>query len=407
MKKTVLRNYATLIARTGVNIKPGQEVIIDAEPDMPDFVYILTEECYKAGAGKVIVNFSFEKLAKLNVKYCTEETLGRVEKWEKERFSHYVDVLPCRIYLLSEDPNGLKGINREKYANAIQRRSSIIKPYRDKMDNKYQWCIAAVPGAEWAKCVFPGVRTSIAIEKLWQAILIAARATDNPSEAWAEHNKNLKERCDYLNALKIKRLIYKSANGTDFSVGLMKESRFLGGGEYTLSGNYYNPNIPSEEVFTSPDKNTAEGIVYSTKPLSYNGQLIENFSIKFKNGKVIETSAEKNGELLEKLVKMDKGASFLGECALISKNSPINKLGITFYNTLFDENASCHLALGRGFTECIADYSKYTLKECHDMGLNDSIIHEDFMIGSDDLCITAETEDGKSVPIFIDGDWAF
>ena len=187
----------------------------------------------------------------------------------------------------------------------------------------------------------------------------------------------------------------------------MPESKFAGGGEYTLGGDYYNPNIPSEEVFTAPHKETAEGIVYSSKPLSYNGQLIENFSIRFEKGKAVEVKAEKNEELLKKLINMDEGAAYLGECALIAYDSPINNLGITFMNTLFDENASCHLALGRGYTECIKDYDKYTMEQCFEMGLNDSIMHEDFMIGSEDLSIVAHTREGKKIQIFKDGNWAF
>lgn len=407
MKKTVLKNYAKLIATMGINVRKDQDVIITAELDQPEFVYMVAEECYKAGARKVSVEFDYQPLTKLAVKYQSGETLAKTEKWQKAKLQHQVDTLPARIYLISEDPDGLDGIDQEKFGMAMRTKRSVIKPYRDKMDNKYQWCIAAVPGAGWAKKLFPGVRTSVAVEKLWEAILTASRAMDDPIRAWKQHNEELAKRCDYLNSLGIESLEYKSSNGTDFRVGLMPESKFAGGGEYTLGGDYYNPNIPSEEVFTSPDKNTAEGIVYSSKPLSYNGQLIENFSIRFEKGKAVEVKAEKNEELLREMISMDKGAAYLGECALIAYDSPINNLGITFCNTLFDENASCHLALGRGFMECIKDYDKYTMEQCYEMGLNDSIMHEDFMIGSKDLCIDAYTRDGKKVRIFENGNWAF
>ena len=407
MKKTVLRNYAKLIATMGVNVRKDQEVIIAAELDQPEFVYMVAEECYKAGAGKVTVDFEYQPLTKLAVKYESHETLSKVEKWQKEKLRHQIEALPARIYLISEDPDGLCGIDQEKYGKAMAAKKSVIKPFRDKMDNRYQWCIAAVPGAKWAKKLFPNERTSVAIEKLWQAILRASRADTDPISEWKEHNANLAKRCDYLNSLNIERLEYKSSNGTDFSIGLMPESKFAGGGEYTLGGDYYNPNIPSEEVFTAPHKETAEGIVYSSKPLSYNGQLIENFSIRFEKGKAVEVKAEKNEELLKKLINMDEGAAYLGECALIAYDSPINNLGITFMNTLFDENASCHLALGRGYTECIKDYDKYTMEQCFEMGLNDSIMHEDFMIGSEDLSIVAHTREGKKIQIFKDGNWAF
>lgn len=407
MKKTVLRKYAKLIAVMGINVRKGQEVIINAGLDQPEFVSMLTEECYKAGAGKVTVNFSYQPLEKLKVEYESEKTLGKVEKWEEEKLRHQLETLPCRIHLLSEDPDGLTGIDQEKYGRALASRKKVIKKYRDKMDNRYQWCIAAVPGREWAKKLFPELRASAAEEKLWEAILSASRALGDPIENWKKHNAELDKRCEYLNSLGIERLEYKSSNGTDFSVGLIKEGKFAGGGEYSLLGDFYNPNIPSEEVFTSPDKNTAEGIVYSTKPLSYNGQLIENFSIRFEKGKAVEVKAEKNEELLRKMIEMDEGAAYLGECALIAYDSPINNLGLVFCNTLFDENASCHLALGRGFLECVRDFDKYTPEQCHEMGINDSIMHEDFMIGSEDLSVTAYTRDGKKVPIFREGNWAF
>ena len=275
------------------------------------------------------------------------------------------------------------------------------------MDNKYQWCIAAVPGEKWAKKMFPNLRKSQAIEKLWEAILTTSRVDDNPTSAWENHNKDIKSRCDYLNSLGIKLLEYKSSNGTEFTVGLMENARFLGGREKTLSGVEYNPNIPSEEVFITPKKGEAQGIVYSSRPLSFRGELIENFSIRFENGKAVEVKAEKNEELLRELISMDEGASYLGECALVPYNSPICQSGLIFYNTLFDENAACHLAFGEGFAECIIDFDKYTLEQCREMGCNTSIIHEDFMIGTADLDITAVTRSGERFEIFKNGNWAF
>ena len=309
---------------------------------------------------------------------------------------------------MSEDPDGLKGVNQKKYAGAMASRSKLIKPIRNRMENKYQWCIAAVPGKGWAKKVFPGERSSVAMEKLWEAILSTSRVNDDPIEAWNQHNADLAARCNYLNSLGIKELKYKASNGTDFRVGLLPNAIFMAGGEETLGrGVYYNPNIPTEEVFTSPRKGDADGIVYSSKPLSYGGQLIDNFSIKFENGKITEVKAEQNEELLRELVNMDEGAAFLGEVALVPYSSPINESGLLFYNTLFDENAVCHLAFGRGFTNTIKGYENYTEAELHEMGINDSIVHEDFMIGTKDLSITAICEDGKEIAIFKDGEWAF
>ena len=407
MKKTILRKYANLIAKIGANVQKGDEVMIYAELDQPEFVKTVCEECYKLGAKKVIVEWEYQPLTRINVKYRSLKTLSTIEKWEIERLEHRLKTLPVMIYLLSEDPDGLKGINQKKYSKSSQERFKITKPYRDKMDNKYKWCIAAVPGEKWAKKMFPGLRKSAAIEKLWEAILYTSRVTDDPIKAWEDHNKEIKKRCDYLNSLNIKTLEYKSSNGTDFKIGLMENANFLGGREKTLSGEEYNPNIPSEEVFTTPKRGEAEGIVYSSKPLSYRGELIENFSVRFENGKAVEVNAEKNESLLKELVSMDEGAAYLGECALVPYSSPICQSGLIFYNTLFDENAACHLAFGEGFSECIKDFDKYSLEECRKMGCNTSIVHEDFMIGTDDLNITAVTRDGKRVEIFKNGNWAF
>ena len=408
MKKTVLRNYAKLIAQKGINVQKGQEVCITSELDQPEFVKILVEECYRAGAGKVIVDWCYQPLTKLNVRWQKEKVLSKVEEWEKARLQHKVDVLPALIYLESEDPDGLKGVNMNKLVKAQQAKRKVSKPYRDQMDNKYQWCIAAVPGAEWAKKVFPNERKSKAIEKLWEAILYTSRATGDPISNWEKHNRDLSERCKFLNSLGIETLEYKSSNGTDFKVGMIETAKFLGGSEKTLGTNVeFNANIPSEEIFITPKKGKAEGIVYSSKPLSYQGQMIENFSVRFENGKAVEVKAEKNEELLKSIIEMDENSAYLGEVALVPYDSPIRNSGILFYNTLFDENAACHLAFGEGFTNCLEDYDSLTLEECRNRGINDSLIHVDFMIGTEDLNITAVTRKGERVEIFKNGNWTF
>ena len=407
MKQTILRRYARLIARAGVNIQKGQDVIISCDLDQPRFVELLVDECYKAGARKVRVEFSYQPLEKLHVRHQTVTTMARVEEWEKARLEHYIEILPCRIYLTSEDPDGLKGINQKKMAKADQKRFPIIKPYFDRMENKYQWCIAAVPGAAWAKKLFPHLSRGQAIEKLWEAILQTSRVDEDPVAAWEAHNRDLHDRCAYLNSLGIAELHYKGDNGTDLTVGLIPEAEFQGGTETSLQGISFNPNIPSEECFTSPMRGKAEGIVYATKPLSYQGELIENFSVRFENGKAVEVRAEKNQALLEQMISMDEGAAYLGECALVPVNSPISESGLLFYETLFDENAACHLALGMGFTNTIRGYENKTLEECRKMGINDSMEHNDFMIGYEGLDIDAVTRDGRTVPIFRRGRWAF
>ena len=407
MKKTVLRKYAQLIARCGVNVQKGQEVFIQADLDQPEFVKMVVEECYKLKAKKVVVDWSYQPLQKTHVRYRSLATLSTLDDYEDMRWQHYVKTIPCRIYLLSEDPDGLAGIDQEKMAKSRQKLYPLIKGYRDQIENKYQWCIAAVPGAAWAKKLFPELRVGQAIEKLWQAILQTSRVDDDPIAAWKQHNEDLLARCNYLNSLGIRELHYTASNGTDLRVGMIPEAEFKGGGEYSLQNIYFNPNIPSEECFISPMRGKAEGIVYASKPLSYQGQLIDGFGIRFENGKAVEWHAEQNESLLTKLITMDEGSAYLGECALVPYDSPIQNSGLLFYNTLFDENAACHLALGMGFADTIRGYADKTLEECRKLGINDSMIHEDFMIGTADMNIEALCEDGKTVPIFKNGNWAF
>ena len=407
MKKTVLREYAKLIVRCGVNVQKGQEVMIYADLDQPEFVKMVVEEAYKAKAKKVIVEWNYQPLQKIHVRYQSVKTMSTVEEWVKARQEHFCDVIPARIHLISEDPDGLKGINMAKVAQARRATYPILKPYRDRRENKEQWCIAAVPGAAWAKKVFPGQPKGKAMEMLWEAILSASRVNEDPVKAWEEHNKNLAERCAYLNSLNIEKLHYTADNGTDLTVGMIKDSCWRGGGDTSLQNIYFNPNIPTEECFISPKRGEAEGVVYSTKPFSYRGQLIDNFSLRFENGKVVEAKAEVGEELLKTMVSMDEGAAYLGECALVPQRSPICESGILFYNTLFDENAACHLALGMGFADTIKDFQNKTLEECRELGINDSMIHEDFMIGCDSMNIDAICEGGKVVPVFRNGNWAF
>ena len=407
MKKTVLREYARLIVRCGVNVQKGQEVMIYADLDQPEFVKLVVEEAYKAKASKVIVEWNYQPLQKIHTRYQSVKTMGTVEEWVKARQQHYCDVIPARIHLISEDPDGLKGVNMEKVAKARKLSYPILKPYIDAREGKQQWCIAAVPGAAWAKKVFPGQSKGKAMEMLWEAILSTSRVTEDPVAAWEKHNANLSKRCDYLNSLNIRKLHYTADNGTDLTVGMIPEAQFCGGGEVSRQGIFFNPNIPTEECFISPKRGEAEGIVYSTKPLSYQGQLIEDFFMRFENGKVVESGAAKGEQLLRAMLDMDEGARYLGECALVPQASPICESGLLFYNTLFDENAACHLAVGMGYCDTIKDHHNKTLEECRELGINDSMIHEDFMIGCDSMNIDAICEDGKVVPIFRNGNWAF
>ena len=408
MRKTQLKKYAKLLARVGLNIKKGQTVFIAAALDQPEFVTMVVEECYKAGASEVYVEWSHQPVEKLSSNYRSLESLSTMKPWAKAKWEFKAANYSCRLWIESEDPDGMSGVDQDKMSKARQALYPQIKPFRLALENRHQWCIAAVPGKAWAKKVFPDLPVNKAVEEMWKVILHTSRADGkNPIAAWKAHNADLDARCAYLNELGLKYLEYKSANGTDLTVELNEDGVFAGGKEKTLKGRVFNPNIPTEEVFTSPKAGRAEGIVYSTKPLSYMGELIENFSLRFENGSVVEAKAEKGEALLKHMISMDEGAARLGECALIPYDSPINESGVLFYNTLFDENASCHFALGHGFNECLKGFEKLTDAECKARGINDSMIHVDFMIGSKDMSIVGITKEGVRVPIFKDGTWAF
>ena len=407
MQKTRLRKYARLIARKGCNVQKGQDVFLNAGIEQPEFTAMVVDELYKAGARKVHVDLSYEPLDKIHVRHRTVKALSAVESFEEEKLKFMAEKLPCRLFLISDDPDGLKGMNIEKMSKGQQGRYPVVKPYRDAMEGKHQWCIAGVPGVAWAKKMFPGEPRGRAVERLWEAILQTARVEDDPMAAWDAHNKDLHDRCEYLNSLGIESLEYKASNGTDLTVGMIPEAVFCGGGETTDKGVFFNPNMPTEECFISPMRGKAEGMVYASKPLSYQGQLIEDFWFRFEEGRVVEAHAETNDALLQQMLNMDEGARYLGECALVPYDSPINNTGLLFYNTLFDENACCHLALGMGYADTIKDHHNKTLEECRELGINDSMIHEDFMIGTADLEVTARCKDGRTVAIFKDGNWAF
>ena len=407
MKKTTLRAYAKLIVRCGINVQKDQEVVIHADLDQPEFVQMVVEEAYKAKAKSVTVEWNYQPLAKVHTRYRSLKTMSEIPEWMKAKYQRQVDVLPCRIHIISEDPDGLKGMNIQKLAKARQATYPIVKPFIDAMEGKQQWCIAAVPGKAWAKKVFPGMRTSQAVEKLWEVILKCSRVEGDAVAAWEAHNAEMQAHCDHLNSLNIRKLRFTADNGTDLTVGMIPECQWCGGGDTSLQGIYYNPNIPTEECFITPRKGEAEGIVYSSKPLSYQGQIIDKFWIRFENGKAVESGAEQGAELLNTMLNMDENAGYLGECALVPQHSPICESGILFYNTLFDENAACHLAVGKGFMFTVKDFENRTQEECRELGVNESMIHVDFMIGCDSMNIDGICGDGSTVAIFRDGNWAF
>ena len=408
MKKTILRKYAKLAVRTGVNLKKGQGCAIYAQVEQHEFAELVAEEAYRAGAKWVQVFWQDQAVRKLDLRHQTVTQLSKVEEWEKVQQQMFVDQLPARIHIESADPDGLKGVSVPKMQKAQAARSTVLRPYRKAIDNKHQWTIIAVPSKKWAKKVFPGERASAAVEKLWQAILNAVRVTEDndPEAAWDQHNATLQEKSGKLNALQLDYLHYTAPNGTDFKCWLIPGAKWGGGGASILDGTFHNPNMPTEEVFTSPMRGRCEGTLVSTMPLSYQGNLIRDFSVTFENGRAVSCQAEQGQDLLEKMIHMDEGAAMLGELALVPYDSPISQSGILYYNTLFDENAACHVALGFGFPECVEGFDQMSEEELKEKGINDSIIHVDFMIGCKDLSITGYTREGKAVQIFKNGNWA-
>jgi len=407
MKKNIIKKYAELIVRSGIALKKGQSVSITANVDQEEFTALVVEECYKRGAKHVYINWNSPKIGIIKNQKAKIEHQCEFLPMEQAHQHWMTDELPCLLWLDSDDPDGGKKLDQGKIVKVRQAKYAAFADLIEKRENKYQWCIAGVPSPEWAQKVFPGLSKKKAVEKLWEAILLTSRALDGNGIAnWEEHDKNLKARCDYLNSLHLTSLHYTSSNGTDLTIGLIPGVKFAGGSEFTLSGVEFQPNIPSEEVFTSPMRGKAEGIVYSAKPLVYNGTVIDHFWMKFHEGKVVDVHAETGEEALRSILALDEGASYLGECAFVPYDSPINNTGLLFFNTLYDENAACHLAIGRGFTDLYPDFEKYTEEELHSFGINKSLSHVDFMIGSKDLNVVGIKEDGQEVQIFKDGNWA-
>ena len=408
MKKQLIEKYAKLIIEVGINPNKGQKLVISCPVECAEFGRLCLSAAYNAGCGEVIMSWSDD--------YCTRETYLKADgqvfesypTWKKLFADDLATKDAARLSIYATDPENLKDVD-PKRINDFQRASGkALENFRMlQTKNAFPWCIASVPIDSWAEKVFPGLTGQDAIDRLWDAILSASRADGDPIANWNAHNEAIHRRCEQLNRYRFAKLEYKAANGTDLTVGLMPEGIFAGAAEKDLSGRLFNPNIPSEEIFTTPRKGAAEGIVFSTKPLSWQGSLIEDFSIRFENGKAVEVRAAKGQDALEKMIAMDEGAPCLGECALIPCDSPINNTGILFYNTLFDENASCHLALGRGFENCVEGFENMTQEQLRAMGVNDSMIHVDFMIGAPDLDITGILPDGTRVPVFRNGEWCF
>ena len=409
MNKSFLIKYASLAVNIGVNIQKDNILVISSPIETAEFARLITEEAYKSGAKDVIVHYGDQKLTKIKLENSSLETISNIPEWQAESYNYYARQEACFISISASDPDGLKGVPVEKIGASQKARTSALKEYFDNsMSNKCRWCVLSVPTLSWAKKVFPKVSDDEAIESLWDVIFKTVRVdTENPVNAWEKHNAYLEEKIKFMNNNNFKSVHLKSANGTDLNIELPEGHIWAGGSEGDVNGIPFNANIPTEEVFTLPKKTGVNGIVYSSKPLSYGGNLIDNFSITFKDGKAIDFTAETGYDVLKQMLESDEGAKYLGEVAFVPYNSPISNSKLIFFNTLFDENAACHLAFGRAYESCVKDADKYSEEELEKIGVNNSVIHVDFMIGTSDLEVTGINENGETIQIFSNGNWAF
>lgn len=405
MNKKMMNNYAKLVVEKGINLQKGQDVIITISPQQVEFARCLVNACYKMKARKVTVDFVDDEISKMKFKNESLQTLSKVEVHEEAKQQYMSDNLPCMIYVDDQDPDYLNGVDTSKMAKSRQAKYPILKPYVDKRDNRYQWVIVSMPSLAWAKKVFPEQSDEEAVKLLEDAIIHCTRLEGDPIANWDKHVKSMSSKARKMNRYHFDKLTYTSSNGTNFTIGLNPKHIWLSAGEETLQGIEYVANMPTEEVFTMPDKYRVDGIVYSSKALSYQGNLIEDFSIRFKKGKAVKVKARVGQKNLEEMIGMDEGSAYLGEVALVPFNSPINETGIMFYNTLFDENACCHLALGMAFKNNLKGFDKMTDEDFKAVNYNDSMIHVDFMIGTEDLKVIGTTYDEKEVVVFENGVW--
>ncbi|OAB27430.1 peptidase M29 [Paenibacillus macquariensis subsp. defensor] len=402
-----LIKYADLAVRIGVNVHPGQTLVVNAPISSAEFVRLIVKQAYEAGAKLVKVNWSDEIVTRLQYELAADEAFTIVPTWYAGEIVELVENGAAVLSVLAENPDLLKGIPQERIATAQKTRGQALKKYREYVQSdKFSWSIVAVPSVEWAAAVFPDIPQSEQVQKLWDAIFHTVRVDqENPVEAWHTHLKNLENKSSFLNAKKYKKLHY-IAPGTDLTIELPVGHIWAAGESTDEQGHHFVANMPTEEVFTAPLKTGVNGTVSSTKPLSYGGNIIDNFSVTFENGRIISVFAEQGQETLEHLVAMDEGSHYLGEVALVPHQSPISESNILYYNTLFDENASNHLAIGSAYAFCLEGGKDMTQEELLERGLNTSITHVDFMIGSAQMDINGITEDGQEEPLFRNGNWA-
>ena len=392
-----LQEYARLLVRVGLNVQRGQTLVISSPVECAYFARLCAAEAYAAGCKEVVMNWHDDALGRMKYLYADDAVFDDVPLWRRHFFNDY-----------ASDPENLKGVDGSRIIRAQQASGKALKEFdRLQMCSGFPWCIASIPIPSWAKTVFPDDGEERAMERLWDAIFRAVRISGDGKavEKWQAHLKTLHARMEKLNALKFKSLHYTNALGTDLTVELPEGHIWEAGNDVTLSGQEYIANIPTEELFTSPLKTGVNGVVYSALPLSHNGTIIDKFHFVVKDGKIVEVHAEQGEEALKAAVTVDEGASYFGEVALVPYDSPISNQKILFYNTLFDENAACHIAFGEAYP-CLKDGQAMSKDELKARGLNDSITHVDFMVGTPDLNILGITHDGKEIPVFVDGNFA-
>lgn len=404
----LLEKYAELALRTGVNLQKGQALMINSSIEGVEFTRIVVRKAYELGAKTVLINWQDDEISLLKYQNESEEVLTDVPQWQVDKYISFAKDGGALLSIRSTNPDLLKDVDPKKVAAASKASAEAMKEFRQyTMNDRIAWSIISIPTGDWSQKIFPGLEAEEAKEKLWEQIFKIVRVDqDDPIKAWEEHNQTLKNAHAILNEKKYKALIFK-APGTDITFGLPEGHIWKGGGAYTTDGLHFNPNMPTEEVFTVPHKYEVNGVVSNTKPLVYNGNTIDNFSLTFKDGKVVDFTAKQGYETLKNLLETDEGAKRLGELALVPDASPISQSGLIFYNTLYDENASCHVALGKAYPTNLEGGSEMSDEELDKHGVNDSLTHVDFMIGSAELDIDGILPDGSTEPVFRKGAWAF
>ncbi len=403
-----IKKYAELIVKVGINIKQGQILQIKSDIEAKDLVREIVKCAYLSGAKEVLVDYSDNEVTRTKYLLQDKDAFKEIPDYIIKKFDYFMDNNVASISITSPNPELLKGVDVEKIKIANNTSNIALKKYSDyMMASSSQWCVVGYPSKIWAKKVYPELPVDLAFDKLLDDILYASRVTsdNDPVSEFKKHIDNLENKAEKMNKFNFEYLHFKNSLGTNLKVYLVKDHIWAGGGEKSLNGVYFAANIPTEEIFTMPDKNKVYGRVYSTKPLVYQGNIIDEFYLDFNNGEVINFDAKKGKEYLELLLNSDQGSKRLGEVALISYDSPISNRNILFYNTLFDENASCHLALGNAYPMNLKNANNMTLEELEEKGFNVSVNHVDFMFGSSDLEVSGFKENGEEIKLFVDGNF--